>query len=294
MIPKIPIIILTKDEPRFLELMVKSIFNRTSYPFKLFIVDNCSISLAQKDVIERLCSEYDITVFHNKKNNWVLGFNLAISSIRNDESITQDYYVLSDGDLIVPIPQDGFCWLEYLKIKLEKNVVVGKIGLSLDITRIKNHKEFYNTCHTELRYMNGPKLDGLIISPVDTTIAIYRANLFVFKDFKMLPGHASLVKPYYYTARTPYQYRSKHLGWLKYHGDISKKQLDDKVVCFTKFAAYVDPILIRKCSTRIRLFYRLIKPIYKAYWALITSYYWIVYFCKKFTRSLNEIQFHLR
>lgn len=80
--------------------------------------------------------------------------------------------------------------------------------------------------------MRGPKVDELIMAPVDTTLAIYRKDLFVMNKF--IPGHATLVKPYYYVFRTPKVYQAKHLGWRKY-----QKQLEEKIICFTK---YIDPI----------------------------------------------------
>ena len=50
----IPIVILTKDEPKFLELMIKSIVNRTKYPYKIFIVDNNSQDINQKNLLVNL------------------------------------------------------------------------------------------------------------------------------------------------------------------------------------------------------------------------------------------------
>jgi hypothetical protein len=60
--------------------------------------------------------------------------------------------------------------------------------------------------------MQGPVVDDLVIAPVDTTLAIYRKDLFVMNKFKMLPGHASLVRPYYYYKKPiSLEYVSKHM-----------------------------------------------------------------------------------
>jgi glycosyltransferase involved in cell wall biosynthesis len=38
----IAIVVLTKDEPEFLDKTIRSIIDRTNYPYELFIVDNNS------------------------------------------------------------------------------------------------------------------------------------------------------------------------------------------------------------------------------------------------------------
>lgn len=285
----IPIVILTKDEPKFLELMIKSIINRTKYPYRVFIVDNNSQDINQNFLLERLKQEYKLEVIYNDKNEWVLGFNNAIKIINDEVDLNHEYIVLSDGDIIMPLPNNGICWLEYLVKKMKSNVTIGKIGLSLDTSLIATKKEFTKTYNIEKKYMKGPTVDELIIAPVDTTLAIYRKDLFVMNRFMIIPGHASLVKPYYYIFRTPKVYQAKHLGWRKYQKpDI--KQLEEKIICFTKYAAYIDPIVLEKVDLKIKYFHKIGKYFFKSYWAFKVVYYWFTYIIKHFPRDLNEIQ----
>jgi len=286
----IPIVILTRDEPRFLKIMIKAIRNRTKYPYKLFIVDNKSSTREQISFLKGLKEDdSSIEVIFNGKNEWVLGFNKAISMINKMGGFDNDYIVLSDGDLVVPMPKNHICWLEFLKNKMDGNIAAGKIGLSLDLGFIKGKKEFIKTYENEKRYMEGRGGAGLIIAPVDTTIAIYRKGLFVTDRFEMLPGHASLIKPYYYVFRTNVSVQAKHLGWRNYKNP-SKNQLNEKVVSFTKYAGYIDPIVLSKVGCGTRLFYQCGRFFFKAYWSFKVCFYWLSYILKRFPRGLNEIQ----
>jgi len=141
--------------------------------------------------------------------------------------------------------------------------------------------------------MQGPIIGDLVVAPVDTTLAIYRKDLFVMGKFKMLPGHASLVKPYYYTCRNISNYRTKHLGWHNYKVP-NKKQLEEKIICFTKYTGYIDPVVLDKAGKRVKYFYKIFRYIFMAYWSSQVVLYWILYIAPRFPRSLNEIQFKRR
>lgn len=285
----IAIVILTKDEPEFLEQTVHAIVGRTNYPYELFIVDNHSNSNKQKILLNKYKREGVIQVIFNNKNQWILGFNKAIDIINNSSDLSSEYTVLTDGDIVVPEPVDGVCWLTYLKQKMDANVMVGKLGLALATEFIQANEKFAKTYERELKYMNGSIVDGLIIGPVDTTLAIYRKNLFVMNQFKMLPGHASLIKPYYYICRTNYTYQAEHLGWGNYDNP-DKVQINEKVVCFTKYVGYIDPIILSETSDRVRAFHKAFRHIYKAYWFFRVAFYWVLYIVPKFPRNLNETQ----
>jgi len=285
----IAIVVLTKDEPGFLEKTIRSIINRTSHPYELFIVDNNSSLDKQKKLLKSYEKDGLAHMIFNNKNQWVLGFNKAMDVINTRADLSSEYIVLTDGDIVVPNSVNEVCWLTYLKQKMDGNVTVGKLGLALDLSFIKSKKEFTKTYAEHLEYMRGPVVDGLIIAPVDTTLAIYRKNLFVMDKFKMLPGHASLVKPYYYICKTSFTYQAEHLGWRNYEKP-NKKQMEDKVICFTKYAGYVDPVILDKTSVEIRYFYKVFRHVYRAYWLLRVIFYWSLYIAPKFPRNLNEIQ----
>lgn len=285
----IPIVILTKDEPEFLELMIKSIINRTNYPYKIFIVDNNSQDIEQNKLLSKLEREDKLKIIHNDKNEWLLGFNNAIKIIHDEQDLNHEYIVLSDGDIIVPIPKNDVCWLEYLVKKMQSNITIGKIGLSLDISLLTTKKKFTKTHSIEKKYMNGPKVDELIMAPVDTTLAIYRKDLYIMNKFSIMPGHASLIKPCYYIFRTSKVYQAKHLGWRKYQNP-NIKQLEEKIICFTKYAAYVDPIVLEKVNFKTKYFYKIGRYFFKSYWAFKVIVYWFAYIINHFPRDLNEIQ----
>lgn len=289
----IPIILLTKDEERFLQLSVRSILKRTKIDYHLFIVDNASTSKVHIDILHKLEAHEKITVIYNPDNEWLLGFNRALEYIDTSEQFDPDFLVLSDGDVTVPLPQSNICWLEYLVTAMRENAHFGKIGLSLDLGYIREKATFKNTYQRETRYLGGPQSSGMVIAPVDTTMAIYRRDLFILPAFKMIPGHASLVKPYYYTVRTTKRWQARHLGWRNY-SDQDQTQLAEKIKCFTRYAAYIDPILLKQAPLRLNLYFKLLKPLFKTKWTVIVVYYWIKYVVSHFPRNFNELQSSVR
>ncbi len=289
----IAIVILTKDEPEFLDETILSIIDRTNHPYELFIVDNDSSLDKQKILLSSYNNDGIANVIFNDKNQWVLGFNKAIDVINARADLSLEYMVLTDGDIVVPEPIGQVCWLEYLKQKMDGNITVGKLGLALDTQFIKDNKQFGNAYANELRYMQGPIVDGLVIAPVDTTLAIYRKDLFVMNRFRMLPGHGSLIRPYYYVCRTNGVYLAEHLGWYSYVKP-NINQLKEKVLCFAKYAGYIDPIILDQVGSGVKYFYKIFGRIYKAYWSFGVVWHWIRYTLARFPRNLNEIQSKLR
>ena len=287
----IAIVVLTKDEPEFLDKTIRSIIDGTNYPYRLFIVDNNSSLDEQKKLLNSYEKEELAHVIFNDKNQWILGFNKAIEIINTRVDLSSKYIVLTDGDIVVSNPVDGVCWLTYLKQKMNGNVTVGKLGLALDIDFIKNNERFVDTYASELKHVNGPIVDDLVIAPVDTTLAMYRRDLFVMGEFKMLPGHASLVKPYYYVCRTTNSvYQATHLGWNNYVMPKDMDQLRSKVICFTKYTGYIDPIILDCVDVKTQYFYKVFRYVIMAYWSFRVFWYWALYIAPRFPRNLNEIQ----
>ena len=286
----IAIVVLTKDEPDFLEKTVNSIIKRTKYPYELFIVDNCSNFDKQKVLLESYRELEAVHVILNKKNEWPSGFNRAIDVINTRRDLSSEYMVLTDGDIVVPNPINQVCWLEYLKQKMDNNVIIGKLGLALDDLEFTKGKEGFSKIYDEeLSYTKGPMIGDMVIAPVDTALAIYRQDLFVMKNFKMVPGHASLVRPYYYICRTNQTYQAEHLGFKSYKRP-NKEQTKEKIICFTKYAGFVDPIVLSRTSKRVRYFYKTFHHVFRAYWFFKVVFYWIVYIVPRFPRNLNAIQ----
>jgi len=284
----IAIVVLTKDEPKFLKSTVQSIIERTHYPYQLFISDNNSQSAEQKYLLQKYDQDPNIQVIFNTKNRWVLGFNSAIEIAKKQKNLSSDYMVLTDGDIVVPEPTDELCWLGYLKQQMNQHACIGKLGLSLNLDVIKDNSLFHKTYQRELSYKTGPHIGESIIAPVDTTLAIYRQDIFVSGSFRLMPGHASLIKPYYFTCRT-HHYHAEHLGWENYI-EPTQEQLTEKVKCFTLYAGYIDSIILNKTGIKTKNFYRWFRHWFKAYWSFKVVFYWILYIVSRFPRRLNEIQ----
>ena len=284
----IAIVILTKDEPKFLKATVQSILERTHYPYQLFISDNNSQSAEQKYLLQQYDQDPNIRVICNTNNRWVLGFNNAIEIAQRQKNLSRDYMVLTDGDIMVPESTDELCWLEYLKQQMDQHTCIGKLGLSLNLDSIKDNSLFQKTYQRELTYKTGPNIGESIIAPVDTTLAIYRQDIFISGAFRLLPGHASLIKPYFFTCRTLH-YQAEHLGWKNYI-EPTQEQLKEKIKCFTKYAGYIDSIVLNKTDIKTKNFYRFFRYWFKAYWSIKVIFYWILYVFTRFPRKLNELQ----
>jgi len=284
----IAIVVLTRDEPKFLQATVQSILERTHYPYQLFIADNNSQSAEQQQLLQQYDQDPSIQVVFNPKNRWVLGFNNAIQIAKKQQGLSTNYMVLTDGDILVPELSGKLCWLGYLKQQMDQHACIGKLGFSLDLNSIKNNDLFKKTYQRELTYKTGPHIGNSIIAPVDTTLAIYRQDVFVSGAFKMLPGHSSLIKPYYYTCRTQ-KHQAQHLGWENYIKP-SQEQLVEKINCFTRYAGYIDPIVLSRVDIKTKYFYQWFRYLFKAHWSIKVLFYWVLYIVTRFPRKLNELQ----
>ena len=100
----IAIVVLTKDEPDFLDKTVRSIIGRTNYPYELFIVDNDS-SLDKQEALLNSYKENGLAhVIFNGKNQWVLGFNKAIDIINTRADLSSEYVALTDEPAVYQQP----------------------------------------------------------------------------------------------------------------------------------------------------------------------------------------------
>ena len=183
--------------------------------------------------------------------------------------------------------------LESKKNKKLENSLVKKYGnkahsYTSDISNLQEVKKLSKNVLRDFK-----RIDGLIIAPVDTTLAIYRTDLFITNKFKMLPGHASLIKPYYYVCRTKNIYLAQHLGWKNYDNPV-KEQLRDKIICFTKYAGYIDSNILKETDIRTRAFHKFFKYFCKSFWAMLVLFYWAKYIASRFPRKWNEIQSRYR
>lgn len=290
---KIPIVILHKDDIINLAIMLESIYKNTRFRYEVFLIDNASEPHIKLKLLE-LQKKYEFNFISSNKNNWILGFNAVFKhqNWRKDYA----YYIFSDCDIEVPA-LSGKCWLEKMVDEMENNICIGKLGISLKYSDI-DKGEIYDKVVREEQIIDAqPVIGGKNrVAPVDSTLAIYRKDLYVGNSFRFSIGHASLVRPYYYVCRTDRsELEARHLGW--YNRGVTNNttaQLKNKIICFSKYAAYVEPAALKRMPKYYQFYYRIVKPIMKLYWSILVISRLLFYYVSNFPRNINKIQNKLR
>lgn len=282
----IPIVIMTRNENKFLKRCIDSILENTKHPFHIYVIDNNSDDEEQKKILNDY-SEYDsITIIRNSNNFWVLGLNKHLEYINK---ITQSkYFVLTDGDIEFNNYNCESCWLEKLVSFMEQYKCIGKIGLSLDWGLISND-HFYQEIYEQEKklYNEEHKIGPLYISPVDTTAAIYRWDWSI-DGYKFYPDHIRYLRPELYSCRTPREFMAEHHGWINYKEKIDKSKLGEKVKCFTLMGADLKKTQLNQIDARIKLFYLLLAKPMKILWGLRRRYYVLKYCLRKGTKKFDN------
>lgn len=285
----IPIVIIHKDEPEALDAMLTSIRENTNYPHQIFIVDNASKLAEARDYLRKLSSHQEYNLILNKSNNWVLGFNLVFKHSRWPKGCS--LMVFSDCDIVVPaLSENELCWLSYLKQQMDTYVCIGKLGLSLMVDDLDESELNQKIIKREARFDKNPTIGTNTICGVDTTLAIYRNDFFMMENFKFLIGHASVAKPHYYTCRVSRKYQAKHLGWYKKLDALSMRYLQEKILCFAKYAAYIEPEVLSAASWRYRCYFKIVSSLAKFFWSARILMIVFLYYLKCFPRAMNPLQ----
>ncbi|MCT4141548.1 glycosyltransferase family 2 protein [Elizabethkingia anophelis] len=289
----IPIVILHKDDIINLEIMLNSIYKNTKYSFELFIIDNASSPNMQVK-LQEMQLKHNFHLIFSKKNNWLLGFNKVFKDPNWKNNYK--YYIFSDCDIEVPFLKEK-CWLERMVNQMDENACIGKLGISLKYSDIDKGELYDKIVKQESIFDAQPTIGNRNrIAPVDTTLAIYRTDLFVYKKFKFSIGHASLVRPYYYVCRTNrLEIEARHLGW--YNRGVTnntKDQLKSKIICFANFAAYIEPVVFERMPKYYLFYYKMVKPVAKLYWSTSVIMALLYYYLKNFPRNINMLQNKLR
>jgi len=274
---------------------IETIVERTRHSYRLFVVDNASPVTEENETALRIASDrYSAIVIRNTKNNWVYGFNLALQHKLWPDS---GLYVFSDADIIVPKCKNGTtCWLTYLVEQMEQHRCIGKFGLSLDLSNIEQKPGLKATYVREQLYMRGKRIGTNIIAPVDTTLAIYRRDLFITR-FQFTIGHQALIKSQYYICRTSSEWRSVHLGWDCYPGaerHYSATRYWQKALAMCRAGAYMDPSIMAQFTFWRRNVLRGIRSGVRLIFGLRMVILMAVYIATHFPQNLNEIQAECR
>ena len=278
---RFPIIIMTRNEDEHLETCISYILLKTSIPIKIYIIDNNSTSKKQISYLNSLSDNGNIEIVKNKNNLWILGLNKTIKEIKNKH--TSKYFVLSDGDIDVSNCSAEPCWLSYLISKMDSNISLGKIGISLDWSFLKENPELNNILNQEMSlYDEARKIDDLYVSCVDTTLAIYRWDWSINKNSSFYPDHIRYLRPELYSCRTDKNIVVKHLGWESYLiNTVDQNSINSKVLCFALVGGDVKSQILTKSNLPYKLFYRLFSKIIKRGWLLKRVFHLFIYMVTK-------------
>lgn len=290
----IDIVVMTKDDDKFLASCVESIINTVSLDYRIFIVDNASTTTSHLDTLTLLEQNTDIVICRNKLNFWVLGLNQLLTKLRSEN--LSNYFVLTDADIIFPKQvQDSKCWLEYLVRRMEQNYCIGKLGLSLDWSILEENSELNYILDQEKSLYNPDKMiTDLFISPVDTTAAIYRWDWSIASGCKFYPLHMTYLRAELYSCRTPRTILANHIGWELYRNKYKSSTefdlalINSKVLCFSIVAGDVKNTTLQQASLLYRVLYYLIKTPMKVYWSIKRIYHGIIYHVVNYLRKYDN------
>jgi Glycosyl transferase family 2 len=288
----IPILILSYNDLPSLRLCLRAIVNRTRRPYELIVVDNASTEPRLRRYLRWVARLTRIRVHLNTRNLWVLGLNAPLRDALAAHAAGA-LFAVSDGDIIVPPLRDGICWLERMERILGAHACIGKLGLALDTGYIAKRVAFGKTVEVERFFMAGPRIGDNVVAGVDTTMALYRRDLFVTGEPKFLPGHQSLHRPHYYCCRTGNDLRAKHLSWRGY----AQRAPDDvaaKMVCMALLGTEVGAAQREIAPLKTRLFYAIVRPLSRIFWGLQVALRQGLYLVQRFPRRINEVQHRRR
>jgi hypothetical protein len=291
-VTSIPILILSYNDLPSLRLCLRAIVNRTRRPYELIVVDNASSEPRLKRYLRWLARLTRVRVHVNRHNLWVLGLNAPLRealATRSDDAV----FAVSDCDIIVPPVRDGACWLERMERRLASHACIGKLGLALDTGYIATRPAFSEILRVERFFMSGPRIGDNVVAGVDTTMALYRRDLFVTGEPRFLPGHQSLHRPHYYCCRTGEDLRAKHLSWRGY-AERALSDVEAKMVCMALLGAEVSTAQRGIAPLRGRLFYALLRPLARVFWGLQVAVRQGLYLARRFPRRINEVQHRRR
>ncbi|MFO6492279.1 glycosyltransferase family 2 protein [Hafnia alvei] len=278
-----PILIMTRNEGEYLQRCVTSIIETVSLNVLIYIVDNSSDDLEHINILSMLEKKHsnNVVVIRNSNNLWVLGINKTLQLIRKIHS--SPYYFITDGDIDFKLCKAKPCWLSYLIGKMDENIVIGKLGYSLDWSYIESESEMSEILKQERSLYNEKrKIGELYISQVDTTATIFRWDWSIESNGNIYPDHMRYLRPELYSCRTDKSLVVEHLGWYKYKiNTLSIKNIDSKIRCFTIVGASLKSEIIRQGSLSAKLFFRIFSRPFQIYWILRRYYFLFKYIWTK-------------
>lgn len=281
----LPVLVMTRNDGHFLKQCVESIINTVTIPVTIYIIDNDSDSPGHHAILNDLKARFNnIELVLNKNNLWVLGLNKTIRKIKSIHN--SKYFFLTDADINFSDCKARPCWLSYLIQQLEKNVAIGKLGISLSWDYLQENKELISILEQEQSlYSEKHKIDNLYVSFVDTTATIFRFDWSIEDSGYFYPDHMRYLRPELYSCRTPKDIVVEHLGWHHYSSssqiNVNKTQVNSKVLCFTLFGGSVKETILDMADKRYSLFYKLFSNNIRRIWVLRRLFFLFKYFLFK-------------
>ena len=191
----IPIIIISFNQLFYLRQLI-SFLQKTGYT-NIVILDNVSDYEPLLDYYKELGDS--VTLYKLKRNYGHRAFWLD-QEVYN--RYRKGYFVVTDPD-VVPredCPED---FLRYFKKLLDKNPFVKKVGFSLELDDIPNtHPQREKVIEWESQFWKKKTADGNYSAIIDTTFALYRPEIRLFKYTNFFRG-----------IRTKRPYTARHGGW---------------------------------------------------------------------------------
>lgn len=280
---KFPIIVMTRNDAEFLRKCITSILDTVTIETQIYIVDNQSDDEMHHEVLKTLQQTYDnIEVVYNKRNLWVLGINETIQNVKEKHS--SNYFFLTDGDIDFSECAAKPCWLTYLIGCMDKNICLGKIGLSLNWDYLRQHSELEAILRQEQGlYSENHKVNDLYVSFVDTTATLFRNDWSIDPSSGLYPDHMRYLRPELYSCRTPKNIVVEHIGWYLYKNSskLVKSHINSKIKCFTLVGGDVKKEILNMGSKRYKYFYKLSSKLIKRLWYIRRYYFLFRYIIKK-------------
>lgn len=284
-----PVIVMTRNEGSFLSRCVESMFMNVSIDIHVYIIDNNSFDdehLAVLDVIEKKYTN-KVSVIRNSSNLWVLGINKTLEKIRSKHC--SPYFFITDGDIEFSICKAQPCWLTYLIKQMEQNIVVGKIGYSLDWSYLSKQENLKDILFQEKSlYDEARRINDLYIAQVDTTATLFRWDWSMESSGNIFPDHMRYLRPELYSCRTNKDLVVEHLGWMNYKDKaLSQENIDSKVICFTIVGASLKKEILRQASFKARTFFFIFNRPFQILWILRRYIFLYKYIFKKGRRLFD-------
>lgn len=219
--------VLAHKEDVNLKNCISSLLKSTHVQQRIIVVYNGKKTLSTDVFFSDLLSNSNIEVFYVGFNAFTYGVSLAM---RKFQSITDQYYIVSDGDFIFPNISKGD-WLEHFLYFLDTYPMVGRAGLGIMLDNLIGKTHLENILEAEKRYLNGFTIENFYHAPIDTTPAVYRKNIFYWGNV-IFPGHMTGMKPCFITMRCS-RFLGYHLGW-----DTAKYREERPIISYSSLISF--------------------------------------------------------